>query len=239
MKSLPGLGVSRSSAIRERASYEEVALEYYDELRHPTCADFREASRVYLKRILELELPSGQLADIGCGQSLISEFISENLILVDESGAMLNLNIAASEKRRINIIEASFGRAEFDWIYAVLADPYNEIGAWINIKRALKVGGRCVFITPSYSWASKFRASSQSEIAGNARFDLASGKSLFLPSTILSIEQQKELISSAGLRVDHIDHIYADDLVKIRSSKISSVLKGGEALLDIYRVCQI
>jgi SAM-dependent methyltransferase len=235
MKSLPGLAVSRSSGIRKSARYESVAAEYYNEQHHPTCADFREASRVYLKRVFEFERPAGRLADVGCGQSLISEFASDDLVLIDESPAMLDLNLDHREKRRFNVVESPFGNSEFDWIFAVLADPYNEIGAWLNIAKALRPEGQCVFIVPSYCWASKFRASSKNEITGKARFDLLSGESLFLPSTILLPEKQKTLISSSGLHVDRIDHVYVSDLAGIRSEKISSVLMEDEALLDIYR----
>jgi SAM-dependent methyltransferase len=236
MKSLPGLAASRSSEIREAATYESVAAEYYNERHHPTCADFREASRVCLKRVFELERPAGRLADIGCGQSLISEFASDGLVLIDESLAMLDLNPDHHEKRRLNVVESPFGISEFDWIFAVLADPYNEVGTWLNIARALKSEGRCVFIVPSYCWASKFRGSSKTEIAGKARFDLLSGESLFLPSMILLPERQKALISSSGLHVDRIDHVCVGDLAEIKSEKISSVLSQNEAVLDVYRV---
>lgn len=236
MKSLPGLAVFRSSAIRKQASYEDVAAEYYDERRHPTCADFRQASRTYLKRIFEVERPNGPLADIGCGRSLIAEFTLENLVLVDESSAMLNLNVHWLERRRADIAVESFGSAEFNWIFAVLADPYNEIGAWRNISRALKPQGECVFIVPSYCWASKFRTSSEDELFGKARFDLASGTSLFLPSNILSAEAQRALISASGLKVSGIDHVLVEDLTEIKSAKVSNVLDRKDALLDVYRV---
>jgi hypothetical protein len=236
MKSLLGLAASRSSEILEQASYEHVASEYYDERCHPTCADFREASRLFLKRIFEFERPAGLLADVGCGRSLVSEFASKNLVLIDNARAMLDLNLDHREKRRIDIVEEPFGNSEFDWIFAILADPYNEIGAWMNIAKALKPQGQGVFIVPSCCWASKFRASSKNEIAGKARFDLSSGESLFLPSTILLPAQQKALISSCGLHIDRLDHVYVGNLPEIRSAKISSVLGPDEALLDIYRV---
>jgi hypothetical protein len=236
MKLLRGLAVSRSSEIRERVSYGFVAAEYYNEQFHPTCADFREASRAYLKKIFEFERPVGRLADVGCGRSLISELTLENLVLIDEARAMLDLNLDCGEKRRVDIVETSFGDAEFDWIFAVLADPYNEMGAWTNIAKALRTQGQCVFIVPSYCWASKFRASSKKEISGKARFDLFSGESLFLPSTVLSPAQQEALISSSGLCVDRLDHAYVRDLNEIKSAKISNFLGQDDPMLDVYRV---
>jgi SAM-dependent methyltransferase len=186
--------------------------------------------------MFEVDRPTGRLADIGCGKSLISEFAADDLVLIDESQAMLDLNLGGQEKRRINVVEMPFGNSEFDWIFAVLADPYNDIGAWLNIAKALRPDGQCVFIVPSHCWASKFRASSKSEIVGRARFDLVSGEALFLPSTILSPETQRALISNAGLHVDRVDHVYAGDLTEIKSEKISGVLGMAEAVLDIYRV---
>lgn len=236
MKSLPGLAASRSSAIRERASYEDVAAEYYDESRHPTCADFRQASRWYLERLFEQERPDGRLADVGCGLSLISEFTSDNLVMVDESRAMLEMNFHHLEKRKVNIVEMPFGNSEFDWIFAILADPYNEIAAWANIAKALKRRGECVFVVPSFCWASKFRNSSKNELPGKARFDLFSGVSLFLPSNILLPEEQKVLISASGLESYRLDHVRVGDLAEIKSAKISNVLSSDDALLDIYRV---
>jgi hypothetical protein len=148
----------------------------------------------------------------------VREFASDNLVLIDESASMLNLNIGHNEKRRINVINAPFGNAEFDWIFAVLGDPYNEIGAWRHIAEALKPDGTCIFIVPSHLWASKFRKSSD-EVTGKARFDLCSGESILLPSTILTCDQQLAMISEVGLAMKRIDHVFVKDLVRVRSKK--------------------
>ncbi|OJY00776.1 MAG: hypothetical protein BGP04_25085 [Rhizobiales bacterium 62-17] len=211
-----------------------VGAEYYDDQLHPTCADFRAASQVFLKKIFELNAPKGRIADIGCGRSLVREFAGDSLVLIDESASMLNLNIGHNEKRRINVINAPFGNTEFDWIFAVLGDPYNDIKAWRHIAGALKPSGRCVFIVPSYLWAVKFRKSTDEEVVGKARFDLSSGESLFLPSTILPFDQQTAMISSVGMLMECFDHVYVSDLPQIRSKKISEVLKDDDEVLDIY-----
>ncbi|MER8786041.1 hypothetical protein NKH60_33650, partial [Mesorhizobium sp. M1006] len=56
-------------------SYDEIASEYYDPLRHLTCASLRELSAAYLAP--RIELPSGaakRLIEVGVGQSLLAPF---------------------------------------------------------------------------------------------------------------------------------------------------------------------
>jgi SAM-dependent methyltransferase len=234
-----GLVAFSSSGTRGPRTYEEVSAEYYNERLHPTCSDFRAASRLYLKQVFEAESPRGRIADIGCGQSLVAEFVTEDLVLIDESPAMLRLNSGLHEQRQLNIIEAEFGKDEFDWIISVLGDPYNGIEAWKNIHAALKVGGRCIFISPSYVWAYNFRLSTNSEVSGKARFDLSSGKTIFVPSTILPAAEQKQLINASGLNVERVEHVVVGNIGDIKSKKILESLRSDEPVLDIYRVRKV
>lgn len=236
MKLHLGRVASKSSGTLDSPTYDAVGAEYYDDLRHPTCADFREASLILLRRIFHEDHPTGRIADIGCGRSQVAEVARGSLVLVDESSEMISLNGEDHESRVINIVEETFGDAEFDWIFAVLADPYNEVRAWENISKALKPNGRCVFITPSYSWATKYRTPSMGEVAGKARFDLRSGRSIFLPSTILSPARQRELVLSVGLQVVRVEHVLVRELSKVRSEKISSALDENDPILDVYWV---
>lgn len=174
------------------------------------------------------------MADIGCGRSLVREFATDNLALIDESESMLDLNFGHNDKRRINVVNSPFGSAEFDWVFAVLGDPYNEIGAWRHIAKALKPSGACVFIVPSYVWASKFRKSSNKEVVGKARFDLSTGESILLPSTVLSSDKQQTMISNVGLAMKRLDHVYVRDLPRVRSKKISQILNEDDEILDAY-----
>src|SRR5262249_14434669 len=75
--------------------YALVASEYYDAHRHPTCANFRLASALYIReKLLDLVL-TGRVLDVGAGLSIITElFIEKNrplgdLTLVDGSIEMI------------------------------------------------------------------------------------------------------------------------------------------------------
>src|SRR5216683_2735662 len=85
------------------ASYELVAQEYYDAERHPTCANFREASRLLFRRWLSLVPNRKLICELGAGKSLLAEILTEALrsldtvTLVDESPSMLAYSRALKE----------------------------------------------------------------------------------------------------------------------------------------------
>ncbi len=236
MKSPLGLAAYKSIGIhRGDAPYDVVASEYYDERLHPTCADFRTASRFYLQRLFKLESPRGRIADVGCGRSLLTEFVLSDLVLVDESTRMLLQNGSDFQNRLANVEMESFGVEEFDWIFAILADPYNTLKAWKHIRESMKPGGRCVFVVPSITWATNFRKKHSEERNGLARFVLSDGRSVYLRSLILSASDQRDLITSVGLKLVGLQHVLAGDLPTIRSAKISEYLSAADAVLDVYR----
>src|SRR4051794_22777325 len=139
-------------------------MEYYDETLHPTCADFRLASTLYLRRLFASETVEGRIADIGCGKSILLEMplptsSNRDLVLVDESNDMLLQNDRRRgnfEIRKLDLRTSVFGTVEFDWVFAIMADPYNTLSAWSNIGRALKPLGQCIFVVPSFTWSNKF-----------------------------------------------------------------------------------
>lgn len=236
MKSRLGQVASKSTETVEMAAYSKVASEYYDARLHPTCADFRAASLSYLKRLFREEAPSGAIADIGCGESLIVDLTGEKLVLVDESEEMLNRNAGDYEKRRFNVTKERFGESEFDWIFAILGDPYNIASTWENIEIALKRYGTCIFITPSFVWSEKFRNKSVAERRGFARFDLLDGSSAFLPSVILPEPEQRRLIESSHLILERYESIRVGTLERVNSDKIRKYLKPLDSIIEIYRV---
>jgi SAM-dependent methyltransferase len=237
VKLRPGLAESRFIEIPDPATYDVVAKEYYDPILHPTCADFRCASLHYLQGEFQAPMLLGRVADVGCGESLLARFLSEkNLVLIDESSEMLNRNREGYEKRQIDVISSEIGVSEFDRIYAILGDPFNFVSSWRNIRTALKSQGQCFFVVPSYLWVTKFRECAPEEREGFARFDLADGKTTYLPSFVFSEADQLAIIEQAGLKMLAIDHVYVRDLPKVRSAKISGYLAATDALLDIYRV---
>jgi SAM-dependent methyltransferase len=236
MKSHHGPAASKSSETLEPGTYNDVASEYYDEQLHPTCADFREASRAFLREFFRREMPRGRIAEIGCGISLLSELAPDDLVLVDSSAKMLNKNQNMAEKRLLNVESSSFGEREFDWVFAILADPYNSKAAWQNIARALKHRARALFVVPSHYWASHFRSVAGGERDGFARFDRADSSSVFLASAIYSREEQLALIRSADLAVLECNHVPVQAINRIRSRKISEFLSNDDPILDSYYV---
>jgi hypothetical protein len=147
---------------------------------------------------------------------------------------MLAQNSGSTEKRLIDLEKQKFGLSEFDWIFAVLADPFNSTAAWTNISSALRDGGRCVFILPSDLWASKFRSRVPEEQAGFARFVRADNSSIFLPSAVYPPEQQAALIASADMKLLVFEQVFVRELAQVTSPKISKFLAPEEAILDVY-----
>jgi SAM-dependent methyltransferase len=240
VKSQLGRDASKYTEILDRPSYSVVAAEYYDEQLHPTCADFRLASRIYLERLFAKEKVAGRVADIGCGRSLLSEMIRSDveLILVDESDKMLAHNDRHQnvyETRKLDLQTTPFGRSEFAWVFAILADPYNTAQTWKNIYQALQDDGQCIFITPSLAWAQKFRTSDIGERPGFARFIMADGAEIFLPSLIFTAAEQERMLKDAGLHEVETDHVLVESLPYVKSRKISEFLSKKDAIIDVYR----
>lgn len=235
MNSLSGHAF-KSLETSEWGNYSSVAREYYDEMLHPTCADFRLASSIYLEKLFEVATPVGRMADIGCGKSLVAEFSKGDLVLIDQSIEMLEHNPSFYERKMIDVEREPIGTLEFDWIFALLADPYNTLEAWWNIERALRSQGQCVFIVPSFDWVRSFRRQAEGEKPNLARFVTARGDTVFLRSLVFERSAQQEMIARAGLVTRSVEHVRVRDLPSVRSRKISEVLSLDQPLLDIYRV---
>lgn len=225
--------------------YGRIADEYYDGFAHPTCADFRDASEMYLDRLWTSEAVVGRIADIGCGRSLLAKKLAgksaseTSLVLVDESSEMIVQNdhrlLSQLESRVIDVERGEFGRDEFDWIFSILGDPYNTESSWHNIATAMKRGGRCEFVVPSHVWSQKFRAADASERCNLARFVCTSGDEIYVPSYILRPDEQVSLIAGVGLKVIQTSSVARREVRSLRSPK-TSILSDDDALLDIYSV---
>src|ERR1700728_1042873 len=168
--------------IAQVVSYDLIAQEYYDPKRHPTCANFRDASRILLRRWLAPTPTQARICDVGAGRSLSAEILREErrslglLVLVDQSRPML----AYSEGWRgdgatLCVASASalpYSSEYFDVVASSLGDPYNLDSFWAEIHRVLKIGGKCFFTTPSYDWAQAFRSAPDSDSKHSSDFEL-------------------------------------------------------------------
>jgi len=218
-------------------SYSQLASEYYDSQRHPTCANFREASAAILRSWFSAFLTPGiVILETGAGASLAAELKIEMklpvaLILSDQSAEMLSKSDGGSSDRRVvsDAEHLAFRSRSVDAIVASLADPYNTIAFWQECARVLRPGGRVFFTTPSFTWAHSFREETGSPTMA-AEFALANGGTLFVPSVVLRPSSQAELIRSAGLEVEQVVHI---DACEIQYTKRSPKLRPG-ALVTGY-----
>lgn len=227
--------------------YEDIASEYYDHERHPTCRNFTEASRAFIARQIPSYL-SGNLVDVGAGRSILCELLSSwgrelsTTVLLDSSVSMLAFSQPYA-RRGARLIVADAGAMPLrsgvcNLIIASLGDPYNTTEFWGEVARCLSVDGCCIFTTPSYEWASSFRQSAPNEREANAHFELRDGRSLYLPSRVLPLGKQIELIEESGLSADHVEAIsYAEVSVPI-SPKLRTALGVFPNPLTGYRVIQ-
>lgn len=210
----------------EYGTYEDLASEYYDGGRHPTSANFRTASRAILEAWLPASL-EGRTCDVGAGCSLVAELFVErkspvsDLVLVDSSPEMLAHSQPWLEQGATGIVaDASsipFPDDAFELLVASLGDPYNTPEFWAEAKRVVRPGGRIIFTTPSYEWASWFRTRQQ-EPPDSAEFLLSDGRKLRVPSYVQSESDQISTITSAGSQTIGIYHVL---LAALRAEHVS------------------
>jgi hypothetical protein len=191
------------------ASYDDIAPEYYDHRRHPTCRDLRELSVRFLVPHLRAGLPhDGSLVEVGPGMSILAPEAAavgalSRVIMLDTSPDMLSYSSrwltggARSVVASADATGLSSGTASL--IVSSLGDPYNSPLFWREVARLLNPGGRCLFTTPSFEWSSNFRPHGQRHVAEFVRAD---GVCLLLPSYVQSEGEQVRMIENAGLIVE-------------------------------------
>lgn len=193
-------------------AYSAVAAEYYDAQRHPTCANFRQATKIALKKLLPtstIDWSKLQVLEVGAGDSLVAEIAQERgltlscLTISDASSMMLAYSLKWEKKgAKLLIADARCLRLQedsLDLLIASLGDPYNNSEFWQEVHRVLKPGGEVIFTTPGYKWASLFRSSLNS--LNTAEFTIAGGALVQLPSLVYESSQQTHLIESACLKL--------------------------------------
>lgn len=190
------------------SSYGRVASEYYDTRRHPTCANFRQASRL----LLELLVPKSMAArscEIGAGSSLLAELLwrrhgsLDYLLITDAQPEMLE-HSRDWERRGAKLAIASADSIpvpdeSLDLVVASLADPYDDDSLWEEVFRVLTPRGSCVITVPSATWAHRFRTDDTPDNA--AEFELADQSKVYVPSLVRSREEERVLIENQGLHV--------------------------------------
>ncbi|CDX25100.1 putative Methyltransferase type 11 [Mesorhizobium plurifarium] len=211
----------------DATSYHQVASEYYDSCKHPTCANFRSASKVALNRFLEVMHASNIVCEIGAGKSLYAECLpdwaqrKQKLFLNDSVPEMLSYSKRAFDEGA----EAVIGDAskiqiatKADFVLCSLGDPYNGKKFWENCKNIIEHGGVLLFTTPSFDWATRFRSPDERSLT-HAEFILSDGATALMPSYILSSEDQIRLICESGLWVKETGQIWLDEIADSNISK--------------------
>jgi ubiquinone/menaquinone biosynthesis C-methylase UbiE len=209
-------------------NYDNIAAEYYNPIRHPTCANFAELSKAFLTpRIQERARSAKNILEVGVGRSTVAPILAAEhislgkLILLDESRKMLeHSRIWEEQGARLIVADALNTRLQanhFQLIVSSLGDPYNGQRFWFEIERLLQQDGICLFTTPSYEWAERFRAGSDLKAA---EFVLANGTTVLVRSEIPSVERQIEIINATGLRVVETKDFSVDELSQQISPKL-------------------
>lgn len=217
-------------------TYEEIAAEYYDPRRHPTCANFREASAWVLGGWLRrFPVAAGRSCEVGAGDSLLAELLAdagaglEGLVISDASPSMLRYSARwAGRGARLVLGPAEslpFPDAGFDLLVSSLGDPYNVPAFWAEVFRVLRPGGLAFFTTPSCQWATAFRSGDGDEIM-SAEFETSGGQTVRVPSWIYPAEEQVRLIEDHRLAVLETVHVRRSAL---KGTRISQKLLPEEA----------
>ena len=221
------------------SAYETLAAEYYDPALHPTCANFRHASKTILQSWLNGIPRTGDACELGCGMSLLAELLSERkmplkqLYLTDSAPTMLAYSAQWVEHGAHLLLadarELSFENDALDLCVASLGDPYNEDAYWQEMSRVVAPGGYVMFTTPSYAWALRFRGSESPDDFTRAEFILQTGRRVFTPSMVLPDNEQVDLIESAKhLKVSEIKSFRFSQLSAARISRKLDVARGGD-----------
>jgi SAM-dependent methyltransferase len=209
------------------ATYGELASEYYDARRHPTCANFRQASQLLLS-LLVPEPPVARYCEVGAGSSLLAELLwrrhcnLEGLLITDAQPEMLEHSrhweprgaaLAVATAAALPVPDSSL-----DLVVGCLVDPYDDHSFWEEVLRVLSPGGKCVITTPSSLWAHRFRVEGSPDDA--AEFVLEDETTVYVTSFVRSPEEERLMIESHGLTVTTEASATLDDLEDPISPKL-------------------
>jgi ubiquinone/menaquinone biosynthesis C-methylase UbiE len=210
------------------STYEGVAPEYYDPVRHPTCANFSELSNAYLHPRLHKHASAGaNILEVGAGRSTVASILQEGrlpvtrLTLLDQSARMLAYSRDWADKGARLIVgdacRTQLPERSFRLIVSALGDPYNCPAFWREVARLLEPSGVCLFTTPAPEWATRFRPP---EAQSHAEFVIADGRTVLVPSKIPAREQQGSMIADAGLHSVDDEGLSAEKLSGPPSPKL-------------------
>jgi ubiquinone/menaquinone biosynthesis C-methylase UbiE len=234
------MATTSSTAGHRNGNYSDLASEYYDSERHPTCANFREASQYLLVPWLkELVLPRSRVLETGAGSSIVAEWLASDKRLLtsfvasDLSSEMLHYSSSHSDTAAFVVCDAEslpFANNSLDLVVASLGDPYNTARFWREAARTLRSGGHVLFTTPAFEWARQFRNG-----ANFAEFVTANGGAVAVTSWVEPEEGQRRMIERCELRITQRRDVYEYQLRETRRSpklRIGPIVSGYVARKD-------
>jgi SAM-dependent methyltransferase len=203
--------------LTDPASYDIVASEYYDPLRHPTCHNLLQLSRAWLAEALPPHVEAATTLEVGAGASVLAALLQARgtslagLELQDASAAMLHHAARWREHgARTTVAPAhATGRASgsLSLLVGSLADPYNTNAFWQEVARVLRPGGEVLVTLPSHAWSTRFRGAGAGPEACQAEFALADGRRTALPSHVAPLPQQMALLAQHRLLCVRFDSL--------------------------------
>jgi hypothetical protein len=226
-------------------AYRNVASEYYDEKLHPTCANFRAASKlVFEKRAASFRRKELTVLEVGAGKSLYAEVcpewreLNQSLTLNDSVPEMLTYSHKVIREGATvlvgDISHLPMPPASIDLLVSSLGDPYNVNEFWLKCTNLLRTDGLVLFTTPSYAWARIFRDQEANSMY-NAEFVTSKGHVYGMPSYILEKTKQLSLMEAHDLLVVGSGNVTLDDIqTEIVSEKLLEAKSLGLPILDWY-----
>lgn len=226
------------------SNYEAIASEYYDERRHPTCANFFELSKQFIEpRLLARPSLGAGILEVGAGKSVVALSLAHyrksisDVTLLDQSAGMLRHSQCWSKKVRAIVVgdacNSGLPDSSFDLVVSSLGDPYNSELFWAEAYRLLVSGGVCLYTTPAWEWASRFRVETNPSAA---EFSLSSGAKVYVRSNVPQTEVQRDTMRAAGFR---IEEEVAYSLRSLRGTPSAKIVFEGEADVAIVRGWQL
>jgi len=198
---------------QEVGTYSELAAEYYDSQKHPTCANFRELSVSFISQFLlserSVELNfHGAILETGAGLSVFCEPALQKLnpnlkiTLQDSSEEMLShsksklgdsVDFIHSDARKIPACDQNY-----DIVISSLADPYNDDEFWKELRRIISYKGLWIVTAPSFDWANAFRTSNEKIYAEFLKED---GTVIHVPSYTYRPNEMINRVTENGFRL--------------------------------------
>ena len=193
-------------AAKSREAYSEVALEYYQAARHPTCANFA-AIHDQLCQFFGHHAPAhGLVLEVGCGAGRLGRIRpSAETVLTDISEVMLELARRESPKgvmcERMNAFCPHFQNGTVASIFGFLGDAYNHPEFFRQAARILAPGGVLVFTLPNHQWAKTLRGRLSAPL-GETTFVLDFGRTVTAPSITREVTEQAHLMAGFGFDLE-------------------------------------